>query len=152
MFAKKPFLLTLLGVLTLVGVLLLFKCLAGEDTPSGFPRKHPEEVQEHYDGMPGVFRSLHLDGSDEIICRNGVRRPLYLKRLIVHGPRVPDDLKVAPYVRNLPEWVFPVMTTRSGEADAVPLIYRLDTGEILWRPETTAAGPSTTKNDIRPTR
>jgi hypothetical protein len=52
------------------------------DTPSGFPKRHPHEVQVLYHESKGAFRALMPDGSDELICLNGARRPVSWRRAL----------------------------------------------------------------------
>lgn len=127
--ATRSILIASILTLCACGLTLAFRAEPqGPATPSGYPLKHPGEVQTRWDIL-GCYRASMPDGSDEVICFNGVRRPLLARRSFITTRQVPEGLKCAESVRALPPGVFPVVVT-ANESGQV-LVFSVQTGEIF---------------------
>ncbi|MFO0966778.1 MAG: hypothetical protein U0793_14490 [Gemmataceae bacterium] len=89
----------------------------------------PGETIRSHDAILGTFKACKPDGTEEIICANGVRRPIFRFHRIVCGPLPWLESSLRDVIDGLPASAFPLLWTEE-EGRGVCLI-NLKNGAIL---------------------
>lgn len=125
-----------LWCVTLAGALHFLPSDNADQTPSGFPKRHPEEIQVVYDMDYRAYRAVLPGGAQEMICESGVRRRLRVHSKLIIQSATAKYLRQAETLSSIPAAAFPVVCTFDHPDDPSHLIFSLASGEVFaeWQP------------------